>query len=67
MRTFVRAIETETGFSFEQEVYSDDERDKLIDSLGADGYERIEAVEAWSNLDEMYAALEDDEIDEGNC
>ena len=57
MRYFVTAIETETGYSFEQEVSGNDEYNRLKTELQNEGYSRIQLNERWTDLNEMYASL----------
>ncbi len=57
MRYFVTAIETETGYSFEQEVSGNDEYNRLKTELENEGYSQIQLNERWTDLNEMYASL----------
>jgi hypothetical protein len=57
MRYFLNAIEAVTGFSFQQEVASQEEAEALQASLHTDGYESFQIDERWSSLDEMHQTL----------
>lgn len=59
MRYFLQAIEVKTGYQHEEEVSSPGQYEKLKKQLEKTGeYRSFRLDERWSDLNEMYAALD---------
>ena len=64
MQYYVQGIEESTGFPFSQYVSDEDQAKELRASLESDGYVSVGYEECWSNLDEMYEVLAEDEAED---